>query len=66
LKHLKRGDLVRVRIWRKEPFRKSLGLVIGERSKYSDVGTTWYQVWVNGATDIYFLDEIELIQAGHE
>ena len=71
---IKPGDLVRVRIWRKEPFSRNLGLVISIRSAYPSSGhsfehkimesskTKWYRVWVAGYEDTYFEDEIQLVQ----
>ena len=61
---IKPGDLVRVRVWRHMPFEKMLGVVLNVRKKYAETQTTWYTVYVSGYSDVYFEDEITLVQEG--
>jgi len=44
------------------PFEKTLGVVLSVRKKYALTQTTWYMIYVSGYRDVYFEDEITLIQ----
>jgi len=44
------------------PFEKVLGVVLNVRKKYAETQTTWYTVYVSGYSDVYYEDEITLVQ----
>ena len=58
----KPGDLVRVRVWRHMPYEKTLGIVLSVRKKYAKTKTTCYMIFVAGSSDLYFEDEVVLVQ----
>ena len=57
------GDLVWVKAWEKWPRQKKMGVIVRRGTTYgAEQVITWYVVWLDQRSDVYFDSEIELVQ----